>query len=738
MVSSSKILTVSYGTFSCTAEGFEDPLGVVKETTQFFRGVVRDDRFFGAEPPQFDPEMASEILSAQLAPRHGEGQLTLGAGEASANAMGTALQRPVAEPEPYAAAMPEPDVAEEPPIIEDVTSEVLSALAEQDAQVAPASDAPTAEDSIASLLSSEAMSTPETPEMPEILSVSAGEAPVAPPTGLSDPDAITAKLQRIRAVVAQGAVAEPEAAPDPTLLHDEPENAVADDEALAEEDLAEEDAFDADESAFDQTDLHGAAFDAGETGDNRAEPDLLGEPSHAEPAPLTAQATMAAQPLVSPVEDAASAQLPRARVVKVERSTFDAAADRGVTSAEDTISSLSAEDEDDLARELEAVRAELQAGFAQAWADDEDEAEDDEIAAVPTSSAAPLRRAEAPGGDDEWLLGEGWENDLDDEDDEDAAAPEPHQAATMMQDQAPVPRPAPTQEAEPVDLLADDDDEFDDAQHRSLDDKTDAPEAETPASAEEDRTLSVTAHLARMAQEEVRKAIKMSSPGRVMLTETSVEDNDASRILDETNSQLREPEGNRRRSAIAHLRAAVAATRADRKLGRKKDPEKASEPYREDLADVVRPRRPDAPVVQTERPVEVARPAPLKLVAEQRVDAERVPTRPRRVRVADFEEESAATDEGFADYAESVGARELPELLEAAAAYMSFVERREQFSRPQLMTKVRQVEQHESSREDRLRSFGQLLREGKIEKTRGGRFTASERISFKPDARAVG
>ena len=66
------------------------------------------------------------------------------------------------------------------------------------------------------------------------------------------------------------------------------------------------------------------------------------------------------------------------------------------------------------------------------------------------------------------------------------------------------------------------------------------------------------------------------------------------------------------------------------------------------------------------------------------------------------------------------------------------VEGREQFSRPQLMTKVRQAEASESSREDRLRSFGQLLREGKIEKTRGGRFTASERISFKPDARAAG
>ena len=155
----------------------------------------------------------------------------------------------------------------------------------------------------------------------------------------------------------------------------------------------------------------------------------------------------------------------------------------------------------------------------------------------------------------------------------------------------------------------------------------------------------------------------------------------------------------------------------------------------------MRPRRPAAPAGHTERPAEIARPAPLKLVAEQRVDSETPAPRPRRVRLADIDETAALSagegDDSFAEYAESVGARDLPELLEAAAAYMSFVERREQFSRPQLMTKVRQVETEESSREDRLRSFGQLLREGKIEKTRGGRFTASERISFKPDARAA-
>jgi hypothetical protein len=54
------------------------------------------------------------------------------------------------------------------------------------------------------------------------------------------------------------------------------------------------------------------------------------------------------------------------------------------------------------------------------------------------------------------------------------------------------------------------------------------------------------------------------------------------------------------------------------------------------------------------------------------------------------------------------------------------------------MTKLHQAEATASSREERLRSFGQLLREGKIEKTGGGRFTASDNIGFKPDERAAG
>jgi hypothetical protein len=94
--------------------------------------------------------------------------------------------------------------------------------------------------------------------------------------------------------------------------------------------------------------------------------------------------------------------------------------------------------------------------------------------------------------------------------------------------------------------------------------------------------------------------------------------------------------------------------------------------------------------------------------------------------------------DSFADYVADVGATSLPQLLEAAAAYMAFVEGQEQFSRPQLMTKVRQASGDDGfSREEGLRSFGQLLRSGKIEKIKGGRFTVSDDIGFRPDERAA-
>ncbi|QUJ77147.1 hypothetical protein KDD17_03725 [Sulfitobacter albidus] len=224
--------------------------------------------------------------------------------------------------------------------------------------------------------------------------------------------------------------------------------------------------------------------------------------------------------------------------------------------------------------------------------------------------------------------------------------------------------------------------------------------------------------------------------------DTDGDDDDIDRLMDEADSQMHEPESATRRDAFAHLRAAVAAKKADEAVGAGDSDETRDDAYRDDLASVVRPRRPVASAQRTQRPPE-QRPAPLKLVAEQRIDVDRAtpsaPVRPRRVAaVVDNTTSDAPQAEGFVNFARDAGAEALPDLLEAAAAYIAYVEGNEQFSRPQLMTLVRQAEAESSSREDRLRHFGKLLRDGKIEKLSGGRFHATEAIGFKPDARAAG
>ncbi|MBV6637248.1 MAG: hypothetical protein KI788_15255 [Mameliella sp.] len=716
MVSSSKILTVSYGTFSCTAEGFDDPLEVVKEATQFFRGVVGEDRFFGAEPPQFDPELASEYLRDRLA-EPGSGTLSLGspprvmAAAASAGAMAAAMSGRTEE------------VGADDLLPDDDTIEATAVLTERP------------EPATADLVPEVALDD-----------VAPDGTEAAPAPQPSAPDDITAKLDRIRAVVAS---VEDEADAPRVALDQTPEEAPESDalETLLDELVVESgdtEAAELDVALFDEeeedaevvSDLsddldvpeadHDSALDAAvaslmaEDDDEEDAPDSGALPLVATTAAAAALATGPMRPdaepdesddldeapeddpeaaldrawaaeaapdpeaeTAAPVDELSPEDRPepapvRARIVKVKRAAFEQAIDEGTLEevldepapdgfTPDDTSSLSPEEEEELARELAAVKAELASDFG-AW--DED---DDAALADTTDTAA-------------------------DEDEDDA----PMTAAAPLRLDNPITEP------------------------------------------EEDTGRNWDEEVAEAVQDSARKAVKLASPARAMLTEGEVGDGDTSRLLDQTNTEMDEPEGNRRRSAIAHLRAAVAATKADRLLGQKADAAEEQEPYREDLASVVRPRRPQSVSHPSPRPAaHNDAPTPLKLVAEQRVapapDAsEAGPVRPRRVRrtvpAPETQAPEAGMASGFAAYAQDVGAAELPELLEAAAAYMSYVEGRDQFSRPQLMTTLRQAEATDSSREDRLRSFGQLLREGKIRKTSGGRFTAAETISFKPAA----
>ncbi|WP_226688610.1 hypothetical protein [Ruegeria arenilitoris] len=223
-------------------------------------------------------------------------------------------------------------------------------------------------------------------------------------------------------------------------------------------------------------------------------------------------------------------------------------------------------------------------------------------------------------------------------------------------------------------------------------------------------------------------------------TETSDLDRDVSRLMDKAGEQLNDPDTSNQREAYTHLRAAVAATEAERGDGKATAQDSEEQGYRGDLSSVVSPRRPEIQVTSM-RPISDDA-APLKLVAEQRIDNQTVdagPVTPRRVKSETEAEDETPEEGGFALFAQEQGAQSLPDLLEAAAAYLSFIEGQEQFSRPQLMNKIRSLKQNDFNREESLRSFGQLLRDGKIEKAGGGRFAASTQIGFRPDdERAAG
>ena len=51
------------------------------------------------------------------------------------------------------------------------------------------------------------------------------------------------------------------------------------------------------------------------------------------------------------------------------------------------------------------------------------------------------------------------------------------------------------------------------------------------------------------------------------------------------------------------------------------------------------------------------------------------------------------------------------------------------------MKKVQDMAEADFSREDGLRSFGTLLRQGRIMKTRNGRFVVNEETRFNPERR---
>ncbi|MEM6587884.1 MAG: hypothetical protein AAF641_05510 [Pseudomonadota bacterium] len=741
MVSNSKILTVSYGTFSCTLEGFDDSFDTMKAIAEYFRDLAADDRYFGAEPPTPDADMLARIAEKEIARRveahEDAGKIHLRADALAAPTIEEVEQTPVEEEAPVEAEAPSAEeVAAEEIAAEDMTAEAETSIQEIEATVAEdalediedttiepetsADDAITA--SIESAMAEEVVETAEEgaaedAQIPQDIEenlddailanmgeVSQTEDPApaeddAGDTAEDDDDSVAARLRRIRSVVAGGpsdfesdAFSEDEHAQDflndtvsdldAALMADAPDAAEMPERVISDilEDGAHDDALDAvaEELGMSQD----TAFeDSDEDIEDLAEDTL-------------SQLLADAIPEDSPQEDTAA---------------FD---------AEDDADDLTAEAEDDPAEDLEVIQTRPLR------------------ARVIKMKRSDFEAAVADGGLEESF-------DVLEETDDDG---EPAEAILSPEDEADLQSELDAVtaelEAETGDITADEN-------------AAEEYAAEEPA-ADDDYDEAYGDEADYLDDHEDEEAANVSKPKGQMLDAT---DRPVSRLFNEAQSHLSTPEATRRRNAIQHLRAAVEANQAETNAGSALRTETDEDAYRSDIADAMRgtdtadqddaqlaePRLPTRPRSRrpadqpTERPAG-QRPAPLQLVAEQRVDVPQDPVRPRRVSAAQMAEpvNLDSDAESFRDFAEDIGATDLPDLLEAAAAYVSDVEGMPQFSRRMLMGKLDEYSGDDFSREDRLKSFGLLLRHGKLQKLKGGQFTVTDETEYRTEARNAG
>lgn len=682
MVGTSKILTVSYGTFSCTLEGFDDSFEMMKAISEYFRDLAADDRYFGAEPPKLDGEMLAQLAArrsalAISAEQNGD-RLVLRPAPAPTPAPTLAPALPQAQL-PQATAAPQPGPSPQPATKADIADSNIAARLQRIRQVVAGADTTAqdfSEDQHAEpfLTAAAFMATPATNDTPEQADLASLAADIAADIGEDEGDDSVSAVQEATLAAAQNS---------------------ADHTA------------DADNQTED-------------TSENTTENTMAGLGAHSDAQPPTPP-----NPLHADGVDGAGL---------LDRDTAQGAGPDAAATLAPASATAAAGPESDHGEDMIEI---------------ETFDEDDSDTAQPLHDAAPgprvmkMRRA-----DFEAALAAGRLEPIDDEDDSEDSpslwAPETAAEGSEVggvasslpaEDEAELRRELAEIEAELESALASDE-------------------------GAQDASADTADNIADIEDNALFADLPPAAPNPQPRLSQAGTDADMQRLLAKTDKEMGQPDTANRHKAIAHLRAAVAATRADIAAGTAPRPDGTGAAYRADLADVVRPVPAQKPplslgdAMMAAQSASTTQAAPLRLVAEQRVDTQAAPrpaspspadstlVRPRRVQVPAPTPQIAAkaveNAPDFVDFVDQSGATSLAEILEAAAAYMADIEGLEAFTRPQLLAHARNALGHDFSREDGMRSLGTLLRQGRLRKMPNGRFAVSSQTSFRPRSARAG